>query len=135
MINPLNNVFNKLKVNSVKSTYHFEMPDNAKIIIVTPFVDPFGDGITLSMIEKEGAFTVSDDGYTLWNLRTRIINGDNEAKYNRLLAAIGNHNQVNLTSHIGLSKSGGEDEIPQLINTVTQTIIEINTMAYWLNSQ
>lgn len=58
----------------LRDQYNLKLVDNNHINLITPITDSFDDSITLMISKKDGLYTVSDQGYTIWNLETKNIN-------------------------------------------------------------
>lgn len=68
----------------IKDEVEFKAIDNHDIQVLTQFTDYFGDGILFNIIEKsEDNFTLTDKGYTLWNMEMNGIdlNKKNTTRY------------------------------------------------------
>lgn len=68
----------------IKDEVEFKAIDNHDIQVLTQFTDYFGDSILFNIIEKsEDNFTLTDKGYTLWNMEMNGIdlNKKNTTRY------------------------------------------------------
>lgn len=58
----------------IKNEVEFKAIDNHDIQVLTAFTDYFGDGILFNIIERDkNNFTLTDKGYTLWNMEMNGI--------------------------------------------------------------
>ena len=58
----------------IKNEVEFKAIDNHDIQVLTTFTDYFGDGILFNIIENQNNnFTLTDKGYTLWNMEMNGI--------------------------------------------------------------
>ena len=68
-----------MDVKQIKSDYFNFISENTKFIesksngleVITPFIDSFGDGISFVIVQYDNHFTVTDQGFTIWNLKNQ----------------------------------------------------------------
>lgn len=57
----------------IKKSNEFKMVSDTELRINTPFTDPFGDSISLLIVLSNGIYTITDQGYTIWNLKSHGV--------------------------------------------------------------
>jgi hypothetical protein len=109
----------------------FKLIDNNHINVDTPITDPFGDSISL-MIHRDGdSYTVTDQGYTIWNLEVRNISVKNKkTRRNQILHSIVKFENVKLSKNNEIFQVGNVKSIPQMINDVTQAVLKVSNLAF-----
>ncbi|GAX07108.1 hypothetical protein IWT25_02456 [Secundilactobacillus pentosiphilus] len=102
-----------------------------KLRVNTPFSDSFGDQISLMILLNDNVYTVTDQGYTLWNLQTHGVNlPDKKSQDFKNLTSILNKSNAELTDNNEVQVKGNQDELPQIINDLAQTLILISGLIY-----
>lgn len=66
------NKIEKAWQNWIKTAFEFKAINNNEVQVLTPFTDTFGDGILFNVRQDGNNYTLTDNGYLLWNLE---ING------------------------------------------------------------
>lgn len=116
----------------LKESHQFKMANDHELRVNTPFVDPFGDSIALMITQSGTSYTVSDQGYTIWNLSVNGANlTDKQSNRFRIMRSILSKNSVSIsqTDH-EIYKVGSRQDISQLINDVTQAVIQVSGLSY-----
>lgn len=107
------------------------MASENELRVNTPFSDPFGDQISLMILLTDNVYTVTDQGYTLWNLQMHGANlTDKKSQRFKNLMAILDKNNAELTDNETIQIKGSKDELPQIINDLTQTLIQVSDLIY-----
>ncbi|GEO63000.1 DUF1828 domain-containing protein [Companilactobacillus nantensis] len=107
--------------------------DGNKIRFNTPFVDPFGDQISLLITSNHNStYTVSDQGYTIWNIESRGTNlTKNGSVRLKLIQSILNTNRASLGSNYDIYKTtASRQEVAQIINDILDSVIKISDLAF-----
>ena len=111
----------------------FERIDNKTIQVLTSFTDAFGDGILFTIISNaDGTYTVTDNGYTIWNLETNGINVSKKgSNRNRILNSIVNPYRFSVSTNKNIKKEAlNIDELPQTITDFLQVLINVSDIAF-----
>jgi len=107
--------------------------DGKKIRFNTPFIDPFGDQISLLITSNHDAtYTVSDQGYTIWNIEVRgtKLTNTNSIRW-KLINGILNSNDSNISNDFVIFKTTSSKEyVAQMINDVLDSVLKISDLAY-----
>ncbi|WP_203652166.1 DUF1828 domain-containing protein [Secundilactobacillus yichangensis] len=116
---------------SIKNSSSFTMASKNQLRVNTPFSDSFGDQISLIILLTDNMYTVTDQGYTLWNLQTHGANlTDKKSQQFKNLMAILDKDDAELTDNEMIQIKGSKDELPQIINNLTQTLIQVSVLIY-----
>ncbi|MCV3742398.1 DUF1828 domain-containing protein [Lentilactobacillus hilgardii] len=115
----------------VKKSNEFRMASNDELRVNTPFTDPFGDSISLMITQNDSLYTVTDQGYTLWNLQLQGVDlkDKHSHRYKNLISVLKRNNAV-LSKNNQISKTGDRSDLPQVISDLTQTIIQVSDLIY-----
>lgn len=115
----------------IKNSTSFTMASENQLRVNTPFSDSFGDQISLMILLTDNMYTVTDQGYTFWNLQTHGANLiDKTSQRFKNLMAILDKNNAELTDNETIQIKGSKDELPQIINNLTQTLIQVSDLIY-----
>lgn len=101
------------------------------IELQTPFVDSFGDSISL-LIQKVSStrFRVTDQGYTIWNLEAHGIDvSKSKSRRKQLLHSIAQFEKVEISANKDIYKESNQSMLNQTIHEVTQAIVKIANLA------
>lgn len=79
------NKIEKAWQNWIKTAFEFKAINDNEIQVLTPFTDAFGDGILFNVRQDGNDYTLTDNGYLLWNLG---INGMDVGKLQALIDKI-----------------------------------------------
>ncbi|CAJ2231442.1 DUF1828 domain-containing protein [Companilactobacillus paralimentarius] len=134
----MSNEFDSIKIanewlQSLKDQSRFIPLDGKNIRFNTPFVDPFGDQISLLIISNyNSTYTVSDQGYTIWNIESRGTNlTKKDSTRLRLLKNILSMNQADLNNTFDINKTvSSREDIAQAINDVLDSVIKVSDLTY-----
>lgn len=115
----------------VQKENNFNIIDEKHVVLNTPITDPFGDSISLMIFRNESNYRVTDQGYTIWNLTARNINvKDKKSRRNQLLKSIASFENVKISDKDEIYQIGNRQDLPQIINDVTQAVLKISNLAY-----
>lgn len=112
----------------LRQSYNFKIVDDNHINVVTPLTDAFDDGITIMISKHNQEYTVSDQGYTLWNLESRGINISKGSQRQKIVNSVIRTENVKLSKEKVIFKTGLKGQIPQMIFDVTQAIIKVGNL-------
>lgn len=122
-----------MDVKQIKSDYFNFISENTKFIesksnsleVVTPFIDSFGDGISFVIVQYDNHFTVTDQGFTIWNLKNQglDLNGK-RSDYHQKLQSYLNYVGFSLVNE-NIQKVVDEKNLPQAIHDMTQLLIHL----------
>lgn len=93
--------------------------------VVTPFIDSFGDGISFVIVQQNNRFTVTDQGFTIWNLKNQGL--DLKGKhfdYHKKLQSYLKYFGFSLVNE-NIQKDIDENNLPQAIHDMTQLLIHL----------
>ncbi|KRK98680.1 hypothetical protein FD04_GL000415 [Secundilactobacillus odoratitofui DSM 19909 = JCM 15043] len=115
----------------IKESHEFRIASDNRIRVNTPFTDPFGDEISLMISLTDKQYTVSDQGYTLWNLKVNGLDlSDKRSQRYRNLMSILDKTNTSLSKSDVIQTTGSKSDIPQMINDLTQTLIQVSDLIY-----
>lgn len=122
-----------MDVQQIKLDYFNYITEYTKIIdsssnsleIVTPYINSFGDGISFVIIQNEYHFTVTDQGFTVWDLKNHGLDligkrSDYHIKLQSYLKYFG----FSLVNE-NIQKDVDENHLPQAIHDMTQLLIHL----------
>ena len=89
-----------MNANDIKNEYLSFIKDNAvfkdisenNTEVITPFVDPFGESIGFNIKSYGKSLTITDDGYTVWNLSINGIDIRKKGRRKDLFLSLLNYN-------------------------------------------
>lgn len=122
-----------MDVKQIKSDYFNFISENTKFIesksnsleVVTPFIDSFGDGISFVIVQHDNRFTVTDQGFTIWNLKNHGLDLDEKhSDYHQKLQSYLNYFGFSLVNE-NIQKVVDEKNLPQTIHDMTQLLIHL----------
>lgn len=122
-----------MDMQQIKSDYFNFISENTKFIesksnsleVVTPFIDSFGDGISFVIVQQDNRFTVTDQGFTIWNLKNHGL--DLKGKhfdYHKKLQSYLKYFGFLLVKE-NIQKDVDENNLPQAIHDMTQLLIHL----------
>lgn len=79
------NKIEKAWQNWIKTAFEFKAINDNEVQVLTPFTDAFGDRILFNVRQDGDNYTLTDNGYLLWNLE---INGMDVGKLQALIDKI-----------------------------------------------
>lgn len=113
---------------------NFKRLDNRTIQVLTSFTDAFDDGILFNIISEDDddTYTITDNGYTIWNLEVNGINvlkkGSNR---NRILNSIVKPYHFSIANNEAIEKKKLKiDDLPQAITDFVQVLINVSDIAF-----
>ena len=120
----------------VKNNHHFyDLTDN-KIEVQTPFLDNFGDSISLIIIKEGSNFVISDQGYTVWNLKANGVDVTKTSTLrNQLMNSIINFDSANLNEKNEIITTSNERNLSQSIHEMTQVLLRISDLSFTHSSR
>lgn len=93
--------------------------------VVTPFIDSFGDGISFVIVQHDNHFTVTDQGFTIWNLRNHGLDlKGKHSDYHKKLQSSLNYFGFSFVNE-NIQKDVDENNLPQAIHDMTQLLIHL----------
>ncbi len=114
----------KAYLNFVKENTKFNDINETHTEVITPYVDPFGEGITFSVNFDGTFYTVTDDGDTIWNLELYGINVNKKGNRQNLLKSLADFNSFNIKDKT-LSKTVSKKDLGQSIHDMTQLLLDV----------
>lgn len=125
-----------MKTENLLNTYYDWVKENYSVKklekideIITPFVDPINDNISIYLDRLENSkIQLSDDGYTLNNLEMIGINLTNSRK--QILNEVLDQFSIKLSADNTLFVVGFEKEFPIMKYRMTSAILKINDLLY-----
>lgn len=120
----------------VKNNHQFQDVNNNTIEVQTPFLDNFGDNISLIVIKDGSNFKITDEGYTIWNLKSNGIDlMKNTTLRNQLMHSIINFDSANLSTNNEIIKVSDEKNLSQSIHEMTQTLLRLSDLSFTHSSR
>lgn len=93
--------------------------------IVTPFIDSFGDGISFVIVQHDNHFTITDQGFTIWNLKNHGLDlMEKRSSRYQILQSYLNYFGFSLVNE-NIQKDVDENNLPQAIHDMTQLLIHL----------
>ncbi|MCI3029504.1 DUF1828 domain-containing protein [Desemzia sp. C1] len=120
----------------VKNNHQFQDVNNNTIEVQTPFLDNFGDNISLIVIKDGSNFKITDEGYTIWNLKSNGIDlMKNTTLRNQLMHSIIDFDSANLSTNNEIIKVSDEKNLSQSIHEMTQTLLRLSDLSFTHSSR
>lgn len=119
--------------NWVSKQTTFKRISKSKIQVLTAFTDAFGDGIIFNIISLgNDLYTLTDNGYSIWNLETNGINVSKKgSNRNRILMSIVNPYSFEIAVNKAIEKQNVKlVDLPQAITDFVQILINISDIAF-----
>lgn len=121
-----------MNANEIKSEYLSFIKDNAMFNaitdfhteVVTPFVDPFGEAIGFSINSNGNSLTLTDNGYTIWNLSVNGIDVTKKGRRKELFESLLQYNGFELNEQ-DIKKTTTKRNLGQSIHDMTQLLINV----------
>lgn len=115
----------------IKNNHQFYDVNSNTIEVQTPYLDNFGDSISL-LIEKNGDnYTLTDQGYTIWNLQSNGIDVTKTTSLrNQLMNSIINFESATLGDNNEIIKVSNERNLSQSIHEMTQVLIRLSDLSF-----
>lgn len=98
--------------------------------IVTPFVDTTGEAISFTVRSEGNFYTITDDGFAIWELEQLGIDVSRKSKRKELLNSILEFNSFDLNDSNEIVKTVTKSDIGQAIHDMTQLQINISDLSY-----
>lgn len=96
----------------------------------TPFVNSTGEGISFDIITNQKSFTITDNGYTLWDMDLMGINLKRKSKRKDLFMSQIRYYGFELNDENQIFKKTTKSELGQSIHDMTQLLISIYDLTY-----
>lgn len=126
-------ILNKIESNWnqwIKNSIEFKPLKNNEIQVLTSFIDYFGDGILFNIVENSSdSFTLTDKGYTLWNMEMHSIelNKSNTTRY-KLFKWYLNYFGFNVHNNHIQKENIRLNNLSQSINDFVQLLLRISDL-------
>lgn len=113
--------------NWLKTTFEFKDINDKEVQVLTPFTDAFGDGILFNVKQDGDSFTLTDNGYLLWNLEiNRIDVGKLQALIDKILKQFcftrTNNDEI-------LRKNVKMEKLPQAMMEFVELILKLSYLS------
>lgn len=121
------NEIEKAWQNWLKTTFEFKDINDKEVQVLTPFTDAFSDGILFNVRQDGNNYTLTDNGYLLWNLE---ING---IDVNKLQASIGK-----ILKQFGFTRANNDEilrknvkmeKLPQAMMDFVELILQLSYLS------
>ena len=122
-----------MDVKQIKLEYFNFITENTKFVesssnsleIVTPYIDSFGDGISFFIIQNDHHFTVTDRGFTIWNLKNYGLDlMEKRSSRHQILQSYLNYSGFSLINE-NIQKDVDKKNLSQAIHDMTQLLINL----------
>lgn len=121
-----------MNANDIKNEYLSFIKDNAvfkdisenNTEVITPFVDPFGESIGFNIKSYGKSLTITDDGYTVWNLSINGIDIRKKGRRKDLFLSLLNYNGFALIED-SIKRITTKSQLGQSIHDMTQLLINV----------
>lgn len=121
------NEIEKAWQNWIKTTFEFKDINDKEVQVLTPFTDAFGDGILFNVKQDGDSFTLTDNGYLLWNLEINGIDvGKLQALIDKILKQFGftrTNNDEILRKNVKMGK------LPQAMMDFVELILQLSYLS------
>lgn len=93
--------------------------------IVTPYINSFGDGISFAIVQNDHHYTLTDRGFTIWDLQNYGMNlMEKSSNYHQKLQSYLNYFRFSLVNG-NIQKDIDENNLPEAIHDMTQLLIHL----------
>lgn len=131
-----------MNVNDVANEYFSYIKENTQMNlikdghteVVTPFVDSSGEGISFSITFDGSLYTISDDGFTTWELELSGIDVNKRSKRREIFLSQVEYNGFVVSKSGIISKKVAHKELGQSIHDMTQLLVNIYDLTYLAQS-
>ncbi len=122
-----------MDVKQIKLEYFNFITENTKFVesssnsleVVTPYIDSFGDGISFVIIQNDHHFTVTDRGFTIWNLKNYGLDlMEKRSSRHQILQSYLNYSGFSLMNE-NIQKDVDKKNLSQAIHDMTQLLINL----------
>lgn len=121
------NEIEKAWQNWLKTTFEFKDINDKEVQVLTPFTDAFGDGILFNVRQDVNNYTLTDNGYLLWNLKINGIDVDkSQASIDKILKQFGfirTNNDEILRKNVTMGK------LPQAMMEFVELILKLSYLS------
>lgn len=121
------NEIEKVWQNWLKTTFEFKDINDKEVQVLTPFTDAFSDGILFNVRQDGDSFTLTDNGYLLWNLEINGIDvGKLQALIDKILKQFGfirTNNDEILRKNVTMGK------LPQTMMEFVELILKLSYLS------
>lgn len=104
----------------------------------TPFIDPFGDEYKVLIRSKSSSYEVTDQGYTIWNLKSRgnDVTKKDSTRMNIVNGIISDNNVSLKPDNNALYKEVySKSEVAQAINQVLDSMMKVSDLVFTSRSK
>lgn len=113
-------------LNFIKENTKFIQHNEKNITeIVTPYVNSYGEGIYFNVNYDGNKYTITDNGFTLWNLELEGIKLTVKGNRKELLKSLLNFNGFSLNNKKEIIKTVDKVDLGQSIHDMTQLLLNI----------
>ena len=121
------NKIEKAWQNWIKTAFEFKAINDNEVQVLTPFTDAFGDGILFNVRQDGNNYTLTDNGYLLWNLEINGIDvGKLQALIDKILKQFGfirTNNDEILRKNVKMGK------LPQAMMDFVELILKLSYLS------
>lgn len=118
------NEIKEVYLSFVKENAVFNNISNNHTEIVTPFVDPFGEAIGFSVKSDGKLLTITDDGFTIWNLSVNGIDVTKKGRRRKQFQSLLQYNGFELNDNT-IQKTTTKNHLGQSIHDMSQLLINV----------
>lgn len=121
------NKIEKAWQNWIKTAFEFKAINNNEVQVLTPFTDTFGDGILFNVRQDGNNYTLTDNGYLLWNLEINGIDVNKlQVSIDKILKQFGftraNNDEI-------LRKNVKMEKLPQAMMNFVELILQLSYLS------
>lgn len=121
------NKIEKAWQNWIKTAFEFKAINDNEVQVLTPFTDTFGDGILFNVRQDGNNYTLTDNGYLLWNLEINGIDVNKlQASIDKILKQFGftrTNNDEILRKNVKMGK------LPQAMMDFVELILQLSYLS------
>lgn len=111
-------------LNYIKENAVFNDVTDTHTEVITPFVGPLGEAIGFSIKSNGKHLTVTDDGYTIWNLSVNNVDVTKKGRRQDIFNSLLHFNGFDL--HNGaIERTTGKEQLGQVIHDMTQLLMNV----------
>lgn len=121
------NKIEKAWQNWIKTAFEFKAINDNEVQVLTPFIDAFSDGILFNVRQDGNNYTLTDNGYLLWNLEINGIDvGKLQASIDKILKQFGftrtNNDEI-------LRKNVKMEKLPHAMMDFVELILQLGYLS------
>lgn len=121
------NKIEKAWQNWIKTAFEFKAINDNEVQVLTPYTDAFGDGILFNVRQDGNNYTLTDNGYLLWNLEINGIDvGKLQASIDKILKQFGftrtNNDEI-------LRKNVKMEKLPHAMMDFVELILQLSYLS------